>query len=248
MCCAIRAGQVLDDNFLSEDEARAGWKDIDIGEEHGFTDAFPATITNVDSGTKTITLEGGSRLQNGWQAQKGDIVEIVGGDAQGDYTIDEVLSQTEMSVVESIPNASSGDVTIYHPPGADQIGVDRRELDEIEGNTVQENLESLEGLLGGEGITEEAHEDLNTLTHNLAENAHIDYTRQRHQITNVTWWTDNQKTQKIREADIDYERHIPTEQTVIQYDGDGNEIYRLVYTYEFDGLQVNTVDVQRIES
>lgn len=142
----IRGRQIADSDFVSEDELASRWKSHDIGEEHGFQNIFPVAIDSVDGVSRTI-VAGNARFKS-WQAQKGDIVEIVGGAADGDYTVDEVISQTEIKVVEPISAASSGDLTIYHPPGAEQVGVRNDQWTNLSGDNVQEVLGDVDTQLG----------------------------------------------------------------------------------------------------
>lgn len=68
-----------------------------------------ATIDNVTGGTVTLNEAVLSRIT----ISEGDPLEIFGGAAAGDYTIDTIDSDTEFTVNESIQDASEGDVSIY---------------------------------------------------------------------------------------------------------------------------------------
>jgi hypothetical protein len=71
------------------------------------------------------------------------------------------------------------------------------------------------------------HENLDTLVHEVVENFHEEVIRTSNKLQQIIWWTDNGKTQKIRE--IIYTRSPVTTGKIAsvvtnQYDQDGNLI------------------------
>lgn len=68
-----------------------------------------ATIADVTGGTITLNEAILDRIS----IEEGDPLEIFGGNAAGEYTIDTINSDTEFTVNESISDASDGDVEIY---------------------------------------------------------------------------------------------------------------------------------------
>ena len=60
---------------------------------------------------------------------------------------------------------------------------------------------SLTASAGG-GITPAQHEVLDTLVHEIAENAYLEVIRSGNQVTDVVIWTNSGKTTKIRETNI----------------------------------------------
>ena len=56
--------------------------------------------------------------------------------------------------------------------------------------------------LSGGGITEAQHEDLDTLTHDLAETSFEEVIRSAGRVTDVIIWTDSGKTTKVCETNV----------------------------------------------
>lgn len=76
-------------------------------------------------------------------------------------------------------------------------------------------------LTGGSGLTEAGHEALDSLTHMLAETSFTEVTRVSGKTTNVTTWTDNGKTVKVREVAITRVSGRVSQYVLTQYDGAG---------------------------
>jgi hypothetical protein len=74
---------------------------------------------------------------------------------------------------------------------------------------------------GGSGITPTTHRNLDQLVHDIAEDNYTEITRVAGKVTNVTVWTDNLKTTKIRETQITRTAGKVTQVVEIQYDGAG---------------------------
>lgn len=68
-----------------------------------------ATIDNISNGTVTLNEAILDRLS----ISAGDPFEIFGGAAEGEYHIDTITDDQTFEVVETIPDASDGDVSIY---------------------------------------------------------------------------------------------------------------------------------------
>jgi hypothetical protein len=73
----------------------------------------------------------------------------------------------------------------------------------------------------GSGLSESQHEQLDTLTHEIAENAHVVVTRSSGQVSSVVVWTDNTLTTKIRETNITRSSGQVSQIEVKQYDSGG---------------------------
>ena len=101
-------------------------------------------------------------------------------------------------------------------------------------------------LSGGTGITEPQHEALDTLNHWISETSHdvVSYTGNK--ITNLTTWTDNTLTTKVREQQITYTGNKVTQTIEIQYNVSGVEIYRVVEAYTYSGNNFASVTRTRI--
>lgn len=96
---------------------------------------------------------------------------------------------------------------------------------------------------GGGGLTESTHEALDTLTHNLSETHYLEVTRTSGRVTNVTMWTDNGKTQKVREVDITRTSNRVSSYSIKQYDGSGTLKDTLTGTIARTGGRVSSIEV-----
>ncbi len=77
-------------------------------------------------------------------------------------------------------------------------------------------------LRSGSGISESQHEDLDSLVHNIAEDAFLEVTRDGSgKVTDVIIWTDSNKTTKIRETNITRTSGKVSQIVKKQYDGTG---------------------------
>jgi hypothetical protein len=104
-----------------------------------------------------------------------------------------------------------------------------------------------EMLAGSSGITEGQHEVLDTLVHKLAEDSHVQVTRSGGKVSNITVWTNDTETTKIREFQITRTSGKVSQIIVIQYDNTGAEDYRLTKTINRVSGKVDSVDVVRTD-
>jgi len=76
---------------------------------------------------------------------------------------------------------------------------------------------------GSDGITEQEHETLDTLVHNISEDSYDVITYVGSRVTNITSYEDSSLTKKIRDCDISYQpTSIRISQVVTrQYDAAG---------------------------
>lgn len=140
----FRADQIIDEDLVTDVELAAGFKTDQV-----VASVFPISVASTDSGTKTVTLSSGGVEE--W-LQVGDVAEISGGTPDGDYTVASIISDTEFTVEETIPDSTSeGSFTGYHAIGASKVGVDESNLANASGANVQEILESLDSQVGGGG-------------------------------------------------------------------------------------------------
>jgi hypothetical protein len=101
-------------------------------------------------------------------------------------------------------------------------------------------------LRSGSGITEPQHEDLNTLTHWIAENAFHELTRTGNKVTNYTIWTDSGKTTKVREVVLAFTGNLLNQADIIQYDGAGTESNRVVVdTMNYTGSSLDDFETTK---
>lgn len=213
----LRAEQIVDEDVVTDVELAAGFKTDQV-----VADVFPISVASTDSGTKTVTLASGGVEE--W-LQAGDVAEISGGTPSGDYTVASIVSDTEFTVEDTIPDSTSeGSFTGYHAIGAAKVGVDPSPWSNITGTTVQSALES----------ADIQSEELDSLVHNLSEDYYSETTFQIGRATNITVWTDSNKTTKVREYQYTYERGSVTQEVRIQYDTNGVEVQRLTLSYTYD--------------
>lgn len=74
---------------------------------------------------------------------------------------------------------------------------------------------------GGSGITEGQHENLDTLTHLLAESCYEEPTYTDGQVSALTWWTNSGKTTKVREEVYTRSAGQVSQIVIRQFDGAG---------------------------
>lgn len=131
----IRYNQIADLDLITSAEIGAGYKTEVLN-----PDEYPLTVTST--GTNTIDITGAD-LTNLF-IEEDDIARIAGGAAEGDYRVNSVIDSNTLEVKEDVPNASTGDLTLYHKPGAERVGVDSTDFVELYGSTVQDVLEDIE--------------------------------------------------------------------------------------------------------
>lgn len=79
----------------------------------------------------------------------------------------------------------------------------------------------LKAYLQGKVVNLTDHENYDTLTHLIAETNFTEITRTSGRVSNITVWTDNGKTTKIREVQITRSSGQVSQVVKIQYDGAG---------------------------
>lgn len=136
---------------------------VDETELASIGDGSPAyrsgvSVTSTTSSTKRVVISGydptgvavGSRET---PAEVGDLIVLTGttGGADGTYTIADVVSSTEVDVVEAIVDSTGGTAAFHHPPGARKVGVDTTGLVNTSASDVQQAIEDLDGAISGGG-------------------------------------------------------------------------------------------------
>ena len=97
---------------------------------------------------------------------------------------------------------------------------------------------------GGSGLSAAAHRVLDQLAHVIAEDSYEEYTYSGSKVTNITVWTDNGKTTKIREVQFTYSGNLIDEIVTIQYDGAGAVVSgeTMTESFTYSGNQVTEID------
>lgn len=114
----------------------------------------------------------------------------------------------------------------------------------VSGDLVVKLPSGVSSLTTGTGLSEGAHNDLDQLVHNIAEDAFEEYAYSGNKVTDIIIWTDNGKTQKIRETNFTYTGNKVTQIVTKQYDGTGTLIVGQTMTESltYSGTQVSSID------
>lgn len=100
------------------------------------------------------------------------------------------------------------------------------------------------GLLEGEVVDEESHNDLDQLVHDVAETAHEEINYSGNQLDSIIIWTDSGKTIKIREWLFTYMNNRINTEIIKQYDVLGVLItgQTLTGTYTYVGNNIDNIE------
>jgi len=230
-------GILGDTKYISNDELAA------VGDTYIVSGIFPVNLSSTANSTRNVYAAAG-RWKT-WELEIGDLVLIEGNTAAGNYTVETVSDQQNFIVAETIPDSTGGTVKIYHPKATTRIGVDDSTMEHVEGDNLQEVLESIDDQLGGDitsGITPVTHRTLDQLVHNIAEDSWEEVTYSGIRPTSIIVWTDSGKTLKIREEEYVWNANKIDTITITQYDSDGLEEERIVETYTYSGMRVIEID------
>ena len=100
--------------------------------------------------------------------------------------------------------------------------------------------------LTGTGITEPQHENLDTLTHWIAETGYEENTYSGNNLTNTTTWTSPAKTTKVREEQLTYSGGKVQQIVSIQYNAVGVETYRVTEVMTYSGSKISSIARTRV--
>jgi len=218
----IEDGSIIDAEELASD----GTSEYNTG----------VSVVSTTASTKEVLFTGTNLYlirDKDARAESGDKIVLSGTTgADGTYTIDEVLTDTKVTVVESINDSTGGTASFRYPPGASKVGVDPSSIAGTSATNVQQVLEEISA---GSGWGEDDHENADTLVHEIAEDSEgvITYNSDG-EVTNVVI-RDQSDTPKIREVDITWSDGEISSFTETQYKGDGSEKYHLDTTLSKDG-------------
>lgn len=205
---------------------------------------FPIQVSSTTNSTRRIVSNGAAF--ESWLLDSGDIVVITGSAAAGRYRVDTVIDQKTFSVIEPLAStAGVGTISIYHPVGASITGFNPSGLFSTSALNVQDAIKDLDGYIStlGVGTSSIAHDDYDTLVHNLAENNYEEYTYTGLRISSIISWTDIFKTTKIRESSFTYLGSRVSSEVNIQYDSYGAETQRLLKNYTYTGRFLSNVSI-----
>lgn len=91
------------------------------------------------------------------------------------------------------------------------------------------------------GLTPSTHKALDQLVHLLDENCYEDRTYNGWKVTNITWWTDSNKTLKIREVDYTYSGWKVTQIVGKQYNATGLISESITGNIVYDGWKIDYI-------
>jgi hypothetical protein len=233
----IRSGQVIDGDFVEENELLS---------DGTLSQTGPFSIVSVTSSTKQIVVSSGTFEVD--DVAGGDIVVIAGGTANdGSYTVDQVIDDNTISVLEAVSDAGvGGTAETFYPPADEKIGIQ----DPGGAYTHSGTYETLDDHIqdgtahssAGGGITEAQHEDLDTLVHNLSEDMYEEFIYTGARVDDIIVWTDSGKTTKVRETNFTYSANKVSTEVIKQYDSGGSLKKTLTGTYNYTGNQLDYID------
>jgi hypothetical protein len=109
------------------------------------------TVVSTTSSNKRVVFSGVNLLYDpDERAQSGDIVILSGtsgGSGDGTFTIDNVIDETTIDVVETIGDSTGGSANFRHPPGAGRVGFDSTGLTQTTADNVQDAVSDLDGAI-----------------------------------------------------------------------------------------------------
>jgi hypothetical protein len=232
----IRYDQAADTDFVEEKELLS---------DGTLSQSGPFNIVSVTSSTKQIVVSTGDFEDDGVAA--GDILVISGGTANdGSYTVDQVIDNNTLSVLEAVSDAgAAGTAETFYPPADERIGIQ----DPGGAYTHSGTYETLDDHIqdatahssAGGGITEAQHEDLDTLVHNLSEDMYEEFVYTGARVDDIIVWTDSGKTTKIRETNFSYSANKVVTEVIKQYDSGGTLKVILTGTYNYTGNQLDDI-------
>jgi hypothetical protein len=168
-------------------------------------------------------------------------VRISATDTTSGFLLDKLIATGRIGLAQLSVGANEQLEISVTDPTAAEVSYDNL-TSGLTSTNVQDAIdEVVSGGLGG--IDEAAHEALDTLVHQIAEDSFTEVTYDAFaRITDIITWTDAGKTVKIREKNVTYvglSRRIST-YTAIQYDAAGVETSRIETTYTYSGLRLLT--------
>lgn len=111
------------------------------------------TVTSTTSGTKLVTFPGTVNLIYGDDTvEAGDKIVLVGTTgADGTYTVNSIISNQTLDVVETISTSTGGSASFINKPGAFRVGVDTTAFNYTTATEVHTALKDLDTKLSDSG-------------------------------------------------------------------------------------------------
>ena len=226
----LRVHQTQDGDFIEE---------LELLSDGTISQSGPFSVVSITSGTQTIIVSNGTFLDDFVNA--GDIIVISSGNpADGTYTVNTVVDNNTLTVVEAIVNGGAvGQAETFYPPADEKIGIqDPGGAYSHTGiyQTLDDHIQD-----GEAHFSESEHEDLDTLVHNLSEDMYEEFIYTGSRVDSIIVWTDSGKTTKIRETNFTYTGQKVTTEVIKQYDSGGTLKVTLTGTYSYTGNKLDDI-------
>lgn len=209
----------------------AGFGAHALDEVAGLTAISPRSLqVIVEASTRRPILSGGKRVFGLFQSENA---------TNGHTLTDTTPNRAQISLVrfnatgdglEAAPVADVEDVVFQFE------GFERSELKGLDEIDFSEGV--FEDAADTVGVTESAHEDLDTLVHNIAENSFSEFVYTGSKLTRMTVWTSPGMTVKIRESTFTYAGSKLTQSVSTQFDAGGSAKDTVTTTYAYTGSKL----------
>lgn len=200
------------------------------------------TVVSTTASSKQIVLSGIYLLRE--TVEPGNYVILTGtsggGVADGTYTVNSVIDNTTLDVVQSIPDSTGGTADFQYDAGARRVGVNPTNITQSSQTTLQGVLEDLDAAISGGGITPNQHKILRHLIHfidegpadGFASGAYRQVVGSKVFPAQIIWWESSAMSKKIVEKIITRTgtgtKIKPTPITWKVYDTDGTTVLATV--------------------
>lgn len=115
------------------------------------------SVVSITNATKTIVLNTpeGLTLFVDLPVQPGDLITISGATAgNGDFTVDTIVDQTTLTIIESPgANGTGGSANFYYRGGAKEVGVNPTGRSNFTGTDLQTVLNQIDGAISAGGVS-----------------------------------------------------------------------------------------------
>jgi len=171
------------------------------------------------------------------------------GTADGYYTIDDLLTESTLTVIEVSTESTGGSVHFLHQTGASRVGFNAEGLLNVSADNVQDAIVEVDAAITSGGLTSNAHRILRQLIHladgvggpfeGFTSGAYREILPVEDPFpTSITWWESSSKSKKIVDKTITRNSN-KTPSTIVwkAYDTDGSTVLAIVSdTIAYSGI------------
>lgn len=205
-------------------------------------------VVSTTASTREVVISGWNLKDPDTPVESGDFITISGSSgADGTYTVESILDETSLTVVESINDSTGGTAEFVYPPGAGRVGFDPTGLSHVTAHELQTAIQDLDTAISGGGITANEHKALRQLIHladgvggpfeGFASGAYRETLPSGAVFpTSVTWWDSAAKNFKIVEKLITWTGSVPTTIVWKVYDAVGVLLATVTDTISYTGV------------